>query len=59
MRVAAEIGQHLFGAAERRLGVDHPFDPSQFAQAAGEDIGNHEPGKRAEEAEAASLEGGT
>ena len=24
MRVAGEIGQHLFGPCERRLGVDHP-----------------------------------
>jgi hypothetical protein len=36
MGVAAEIGQHLGGAAERRLGADHALDPSQLAQAAGE-----------------------
>src|SRR3546814_9152577 len=32
MRVAAEIGQDLGGAAERRLGVNHPLDAPQFAQ---------------------------
>jgi hypothetical protein len=26
MGIAAEIGQHLLGAAERRLGVDDPSD---------------------------------
>jgi hypothetical protein len=28
MGVAAEIGQHLLGAAEGRFGVDHPVDPA-------------------------------
>src|SRR5262249_27237950 len=33
MGVAAEIGQHLFGASERWLGVDHPVEALEFAQA--------------------------
>src|SRR5262245_42486230 len=31
--VAAEIGQHLFGASERWLGVDYPVEALEFAQA--------------------------
>ena len=58
MGVAAEIGQHLGGAAEGRLGIDDPVDPAQFAQAAGEGGGLRECGEIAEEAEFAGLEGG-
>src|SRR3974390_361057 len=36
MGVAAEIGEHLFGAAERRLGVDHPVDAPQLVEPDGE-----------------------
>ena len=32
--VSAEIGEHLSRSAEGRLGIDHPLDPAQFAQAA-------------------------
>ena len=46
MGVAAEIGQHLLGAAERRLGVDHPLDPPQLAEPAGEG-GRDRRGRRA------------
>jgi hypothetical protein len=34
-RCPAEIGEHLL-RAEGRFGVDHPLDPTQFAEAAGE-----------------------
>jgi hypothetical protein len=43
--VSAEIGEHLSRstalrqALRRRLGIDHPLDPAQFAQAAGEVAG--------------------
>jgi hypothetical protein len=33
MGVAAEIGQHLFGASKRCLGVDYPVEALEFAQA--------------------------
>ena len=48
MGVAAEIGQHLSGTAEGRLGIDDPFDAPEVAQAAGEGGGLREPGKIAE-----------
>ena len=32
MGVAAEIGQHLFGAAERWLGVDDPVEAPEFVE---------------------------
>ena len=38
MRIAAEIGQHLFGASERWLGVDHPVEALEFAQATREGL---------------------
>ena len=56
MGIAAEIGQHLLGAAEGRLGVDHPLDPAQRAQPMGEGCGSGEAGELAEEAEFAGLE---
>src|SRR6476661_2277740 len=58
MRVSAEIGQNLGGSAEGRLGIDHPFDPAQLAQPAGEGGRLSEAGKIAEEAEFTGLEGG-
>src|SRR6516162_1941749 len=33
MGIAAEIGQHLFGASKRWLGVDHPVEAPEFTQA--------------------------
>ncbi len=39
MGVAAEIGQHLLGAAEGRFGVDHPVDPAQRRAVRGEGAG--------------------
>jgi hypothetical protein len=32
MGIAAEIGQHLLGAAEWGLGVDHPVEAAELAQ---------------------------
>src|SRR3954454_5960611 len=59
MGVAAEIGEHLLRAAEGRLGIDYPLDPSQVAEALGEGGGSRERCKLAEEAEFASRKGGT
>ena len=36
--LAAEIGQHLFGASERWFGVDHPVEAAEFAQATRESL---------------------
>src|SRR5882724_6908678 len=58
VRVAAEIGQHLLGAAEGRLGVDHPLDPPQFTDTPGEGGRRGEFGEIAEEAQLTGLEGG-
>ena len=57
--VSAEIGEHLSRSAEGRLGIDHPLDPSQVAEASGEGGGSRERCKLAEEAEFASRKGGT
>src|ERR1700745_244802 len=38
MGIAAEIGQHLFGASERWFGVDHPVEAPEFAQATRESL---------------------
>ena len=58
MGVAAEIGQHLLGAAEGRLGVDHPVDPAQRRAVGGEGGGVGERREIAEEAQSAVGEGG-
>ena len=50
VRVAAEIGQHLFGAAEGRLGVDDPFDLAAVGQMRAKAGGLGELGEIAEEA---------
>ena len=34
MSVAAEVVEHLFGAAERSLGIDDPFDRAKNVQKA-------------------------
>ena len=39
MGIAAEIGQHLLGAYERALGVDHPFNRAQAIETVGEVAG--------------------
>ena len=58
MGVAAEIGQHLLGAAEGRFGVDHPVDPAQRRAIGGEGAGLGERSEVAEEAQPALGEGG-
>ena len=58
MRIAAEISQHLFGAAEWRLGIDHPVGPSELIEPLGERGGIGEVGEIAKEAQVASREGG-
>ena len=57
MGVAAEIGQHLLRPAEGRLGVDDPFEATDFGQQAGEGIGLCQVGEIAEEAQAARIDG--
>src|SRR6516165_4598032 len=50
MSVTAEISQHLFGTAERRLGVDDPVNLSELVEAADERGGIGKAGEIAEEA---------
>lgn len=56
MGVAAEIGQHLCGATERRLGTDGPFDASELVEPGGEGRGLGHTGEVAEEAQLAGVE---
>ena len=53
MGVAAEIGQHRLGAAEGRLGVDHPFGLAERGEPGGEGAGVCQPGQVAEEGQRA------
>src|SRR6267142_1284308 len=55
--IAAEIGQHLFGATERRLGIDDPVDAPEFVEPSGEDRGLGKTGEITEEAQFAGIEG--
>ncbi len=57
MGVAPEIGQNLLGPAERRFGVDDPFDPAQVIEMLGEGRAVRQAGKCAEEAEPSGCEG--
>ena len=56
MDLAAEIGQHLFGATERRLGIDDPFDAPELVEPSSEGRGLGHTGEFAEEAQLAALE---
>jgi hypothetical protein len=56
MGVAAEITQHLFGATERRLGIDDPFDVPELVEPGGKGRGLGETGEVAEEAQLAGIE---
>jgi len=56
--VASEIGEHAFGSAEWRFGVDDKGALAQRAHALGEGGGVGERGEFAEEAEFAAMEGG-
>jgi hypothetical protein len=51
VRVAAEIGEHLFGAGERSLGVDDPLRAAQQMDALGEWGGLGQIGERAGKAQ--------
>ena len=53
--VAAEIGQHRLGAAEGRLGIDHPFGLAERGKPGGEGVGVRESGQVAEEDQRASA----
>lgn len=57
MGVAAQIGEDLFGTAERRFGVDDPFDPLQSSQLGAEGGRVGQAGEIAEEAKLAGVEG--
>ena len=57
MGVAAEISQHLFGAAERWLGIDDPVDAPEFVEPGGEDRGLGKTGEIPEEAQLVGIEG--
>ena len=57
MGVTAEIGQYLFGASERWLGVDHPVEALEFAQATCEGLRFGKLGEIGEELQLAGPEG--
>src|SRR5262245_60260602 len=57
MGIAAEIGQHLFGAAEWWLGVDHPVEAPEFAETTCEGLRFDKAGEIAEEPQLAGREG--
>jgi hypothetical protein len=49
MGIAAEIGQHLLGAAERGLGVDPPVEAAELAEMPCEGLRFGKVGELAEE----------
>ena len=53
MGVAAEIGQHGLGTAERGLGVDDPFGFAQRREPGGEGVSLCKPGQITEEGQIA------
>ncbi len=55
--VAGDIGQHLFGSGEGRLGIDHPFGLSRTAEVAPEAAAIAERREGAEEAQFVGVEG--
>jgi len=57
MGVATEIGQHLFGSCEWRLGIDHPADTMSRFQRSIEGSRMGQAGDIAEELKLAELEG--
>ena len=57
MGIAAEIGQHLLWPTERRLGIDDPFEATDFGEHAGESIRLCQVGKVAEEAQVTRVMG--
>jgi len=57
MGVAAEILEHLLGAAKRWLGVNHPLDISYGCQISGKGSGNAKRFERAKEVQAPGVKG--
>ncbi len=57
MRVAAQIVEHLLGAAERLLGINNPVGAARNGQIADECAGLGQVGKRRKEPQFAGLEG--
>src|SRR5438128_7296805 len=57
MSIAAEIGQHLFGAAEWWLGVDHPVEAPEFAETTCEGLRFGKAGEIVEESQLAGRKG--
>src|SRR4051794_37639888 len=56
MGIATEIIENPLGSAERSLGIDHPTNGAQRAQAGGEDGWRGQAGQIAEEPEVAGIE---
>ena len=57
MSVAAEIAEHVLGAAERGFGVDDPIFPKQWPEPGGEDLSLSEDSQIAGEVQLPSLKG--
>jgi hypothetical protein len=55
--VAAEIVEHILGASEGRLGVDHPVFAEQRSQPGGEEFGLRKPRQIPGKMQLASLKG--
>jgi hypothetical protein len=49
MGVAAEIGEHLLGPAERWLGINHPVEAAELAETTGKRLCFGKVGELAEE----------
>ena len=58
MCVARQIGENLFGAGERALGIDHPFASLQWREECGEGLRIGKPSMRAKERELAGTVSG-
>jgi hypothetical protein len=57
MGVATQILEHVLGASEGRLAVDHPVLSVEWPQPGSEDLGLSQGGQLAREAELAVLKG--
>ena len=57
MGIAAEILEHIFGAAEGRFGVDDPIFPEQRSEPGSEDFGLREQSQIAGKMKLATLKG--
>jgi len=56
VRIPAQVAEHLFGAGERPLGIDHPFQLAYPAEIVGECIWRRERRGRAADAQRTSVE---